>query len=211
MLRHYKSLTHSVVSLANAGRTHSKLRDSLASKKVQEALVKTAHHASSYGLSVGMLSSASVRLKGDKFLITNRQALFSDLTAGDLVIGSLQSSPIVREEELPQAADWHRVVYSNTSAQWVLLVQPTSIMALMYRQRALDPRALPAAAEQLGTVVMHNGAPDALRLSSEHAQVGQTLLAGMGILIWAESSREALARAQLITRWADVMLAGEIG
>lgn len=207
MLRHYKSLTHSVVGLANAGRTHSRLRDSLASKKVQEELVKMAHHADAHALSVGMLSSASVRLKGDKFLITDRRGWFGDLTTSDLAIGSLQSSPIAQEQDLPQGADWHRFLFSHTTAQWGLMVQPASIMALMYRHCQLDPQALPAASEPLGTVYTYDGSPAASQPLLGYVQTGQALLlTGRGLLVWAASSREALAKAQLITRWAEVML-----
>lgn len=210
MLRHYKSLTHSVVGLANAGRTHSRLRDSLASKKVQEELVKMAHDADAHALSVGMLSSASVRLKGDKFLITDRRSWFGDLTAHDLTIGSLQSSPIIQEQDLPEASDWHRFLYLHTAAQWGLLVQPASIMALLYHQRQLDPQVLPAASKQLGPVMAYDGAPAALQPLLDYVQAGQALLlAGKGLLVWAGSSREVLATAQLVTRWAEVMLMGQ--
>jgi ribulose-5-phosphate 4-epimerase/fuculose-1-phosphate aldolase len=210
MLRHYKSLTHSVVGLANAGRTHSRLRDSLASKKVQEELVKMAHYADARALSVGMLSSASVRLKGDKFLITDRRSWFGDLTVNDLTIGSLQSSPILQEQDLPDASDWHRFLYLHTAAQWGLLVQPASIMALMSHQRQLDPQVLPAASAQLGTVITYDGAPAALQPLLDYVRAGQALLlAGKGMLVWAGSSRETLATAQLITRWAEVMLMGQ--
>lgn len=205
MLRHYKSLTHSVVGLANAGRTHSRLRDSLAGKRLQEELVKLAHHASAHALSVGTLSSASVRLKGDKFLITHRRAWFGDMTVSDLTIGSLQNSPIVQEDDLPEAANWHRWLYAHTSAQWVLLTQPASVMALMCGQQELNPRALPAAAQQLGTVATCAEEPDATPLPAT-AHDGQMLLEGTGLLVWASSSREVLAKAQLITRWAEVTL-----
>lgn len=210
MLRHYKSLTHSVVGLANAGRTHSRLRDSLASKKVQEELVKMAHYADAHALSVGMLSSASVRLRGDKFLITDRQSWFGDLTANDLTIGSLQSSPIIQEQDLPEASDWHRFLYLHTAAHWGLLVQPASIMALMHHYSQLDPQVLPAASEQLGTVITYDGSPTASQPLLDYVQAGQVLLlAGKGMLVWARSSREVLATAQLVTRWAEVMLMGQ--
>lgn len=210
MLRHYKSLTHSVVGLANAGRTHSRLRDSLASKKVQEELVKMAHYADAHALSVGMLSSASVRLKGDKFLITDRRSWFGDLTVHDLTIGSLQSSPIIQEQDLPEASDWHRFLYLHTAAQWGLLVQPASIMALLYHQRQLDPQVLPAASEQLGPVITYDGSPAASQPLLDDVQAGQALLlVGKGLLVWAGSSREVLATAQLVTRWAEVMLMGQ--
>jgi ribulose-5-phosphate 4-epimerase/fuculose-1-phosphate aldolase len=207
MLRHYKSLTHSVVGLANAGRPHSRLRDSLASKKVQEELVRMAHYADAHALSTGMLSSASVRLKGDKFLITDRRSWFGDLTTRDLTIGSLQSSPMIQQQDLPEDSDWHQFLYLHTAAQWGLLVQPASIMALMYHHYPLDPQVMPAASEQLGTVPVYDEPPAALQPLLGYVQAGQALLlAGKGVLVWGGSSRETLARTQLVTRWAEVML-----
>jgi ribulose-5-phosphate 4-epimerase/fuculose-1-phosphate aldolase len=210
MLQRYKSLTHSVVGLANAGRTHARLRDSLASKKIQDELVKLAHQASEHQLAVGVLSSASVRLKGDKFLITSRHAWFGDLKPDDLAIGSLQSSPIVQEQALPDAATWHQFVYAHTSAQWALLTQPAGVMALAYRGQSLQPAALPAAAQLTGEVALHTASDAPTDALAAHVQARCALIIGhLGLLVWSATSREVLSISHLLARWAEIMLKSE--
>jgi len=207
MLQRYKSLTHSVVGLANAGRTHARLRDSLASKKTQDELVKLAHQASHHQLTAGLLSSASVRLKGDKFLITGRQAWFGDLKPDDLAIGSLQSSPITQGQTLPEAAAWHQFVYAHTSAQWVLLTQPAGIMALAYRGQSLQPAVLPAAAQLIGEVALYaaGGAPTEALAAYVQARCA-LIVSHLGLLVWSASSREVLSISHLLARWGEIAL-----
>ncbi len=206
MLNRYKSLTNSVVAIVNSGRTNERLRDSVASRKVQDSLVRVAKAASEHHFSAGTLSSASTRLKGDKFLITARRAWFGDVGLDDLTISGLQASRVIDEDELPPEVIWHRFIYKHTARRWVLLTQPASVMAISYAQSSLVPDAMTMAADQLGEVIVHDGQVPTQALT-EYINAHQVLMiAGVGVLAWADESREALALTQTLTRWAEVML-----
>lgn len=193
-------------SVAKPRAIGSDVRDLFAAeavRAVRAGMIEAAAQAAQLGLVAGQLSEASLRLAGDKFLVTAAGSWFYELQDADLLLASDAPDKGFAEEALPAQWPLHLAGYRQApQAGAALLGHPAAALALMAQGRLPDPGLL-SGAEALGQVV----------LCAEAEQVNQALGAarvlfvkGVGILVFAETLPQAIMDLQLVNRLSEISL-----
>lgn len=208
MFKRYQRLANDVVGLVNSPRSlQGRLRDSVAPRPARERLLHLARQAHGAGLAAGLLSEASIRLKGQMLLLTGPGCWFADAGEDALVVCSLEGQPFPEGAELPQHSAWHCQLYRQTAARAVLLAQPAAVLAAAAERDYLPPDVLPDAAALLGPVAIIEAAPT---LPEPLSEAGLYIIRGCGLLAWGPEGAELLARSHAVMRWAEVLLMKEV-
>jgi hypothetical protein len=152
------------------------------------------------GLGVVGLSSASVRVTERIFLLSDDMRPFAHTDEKNLVPASL-------EEEATQSRDnmagWHQWLYANSDTQSVLMVHPTAAIVCATRCILPDPAGFPAAASKVGEIALV--APDVNTWGTmiHHRAI---LVTDGTLITHAPSLPEAIAIADIVTRWCETTL-----
>ncbi|MBX3047522.1 MAG: class II aldolase/adducin family protein [Anaerolineales bacterium] len=181
----------------------SDVRDLFATEAVRAGMIETAAQAAQLGLVAGQLSEASLRLAGDKFLVTVAGSWLYQLRDADLLLASDAPEKGFAEEALP--AHWHLHLAGYRQAPQAgaaLLGHPAAALALM-AQGNLPDLGLLSGADALGTLV----------ICAEVEQVKHALstarvlfVKGVGILVFAETLQQAIMDLQLVNRLSEISL-----
>jgi ribulose-5-phosphate 4-epimerase/fuculose-1-phosphate aldolase len=205
MLDAYQKMTNKLVRRVNDQRgMGSHVREAMVSRKVAQMFLEHLRLAAERGLSVGKLSEASLRLSGDKFLITAVSCYFPISTEKELKIGAISADWTIDLEEMPRHAAWHREIYGATDAKAILLSQPTAAMALAAKGE------LPAAGLLVDGETAVNGLihtpPDAAQISTAAKSNHALLIAGYGLITLGDDLGQAISRAEIVNRCCQITL-----
>lgn len=206
MLETYKHLTNSLVNRVNAQRgMNNRLRDAVLPRATRKSFVQLARLAAERQLAVGILAEASQRVPGNKFAITAVHTWFANIEEENLVVAALNENWQLTADQLPAQAEWHRIVYKNTSAQAILLSQPVAGTAVANQPDLLNQASLPAVAESVGNIA--RCAADNAQIATMAANNQVLLIPGVGVLTWADSLQEAIAFTETVNRMCEIILA----
>jgi hypothetical protein len=151
------------------------------------------------GLGVAGLSCASVRVKGNLFLLSDVIRPFAHIEEGHL-------TPFSMEEEggdgVNSDAMWHRWLYAHSAAQAIVMVHPAGAVACATQGIVPDATHFPAAVATIGQVCLV--APDPATWQNA-MQAGAPLLVTDGTLITYDLTLAgAIAKADMVARWCEV-------
>lgn len=180
----------------------SEVRDLFAADAVRAEMIATAAHAAQLGLVAGQLSEASLRLAGDKFLVTAASSWLYQLHDDDLLLASDAPEKGFAEDALPAHWPLHLAGYRQTpQAGAALLGHPAAALALMAAGKLPAPGLL-AGAEALGNFVMC--AAEAEQVSQALGPARVIFVKGVGVLVFAETLQQAVIDLQLVNRLSEI-------
>ncbi|MCE1253582.1 MAG: class II aldolase/adducin family protein [Anaerolineae bacterium] len=200
MLNYLAKISNQAVSLVNSQqKVEVKTRDILVPRLLRKSLIEIAHQASNGGLSVGLLEEISARITDERFVINALNTSFKFLDDDDFIIADVQGLNVNEELQPARHMLWHRFVYKNTPAKYVLYCQPR--YATGFANQMLLPQAqfLADAADSVGGITCVLPEDNLVRDSIIHHHA--VLIKGHGLLVWAEDVKQILARAEVVERW----------
>lgn len=205
MLQKYQKLTLSLVDMVNRSRGRkTQTLNALASVQTRHTFVETFKTAHRLGLTAGTMSELSMRIGGNKLLITPSMAWPESLGIADLVIAAIENDWVDAQTEPPEFLGWHQAIYASSDSQAILFSQPAACVALGGLQRELDLNQRPVFAAHSGGIAWaepETGAiVDALK---DHAVV---LLHDQGMIARGGSLDEAVARSDTAERLCAIAL-----
>lgn len=181
----------------------SEVRDLFAGDPVRAAMIADAAQAAHLGLTAGQLSEASLRLAGDKFLVTAAGSWLYQLQDADLLLAS-EADKGFAEDGLPVHWPLHVAGYRKApQAGAALLGQPAAALALMGQGKLPDPGVL-ASAEALGKFVICAAEAEQVHQALGDARV--IFVKGVGVLVFAETLQQAIMDLQLVNRLSEISL-----
>lgn len=191
-----------------------RVRETVVPRRTRELFVSQVRLAAERGLTAGTLAEASLRLDEHRLLITAPGSWAASFGEDDLRIGALHEHKSLAQEEMPPHANWHRAIYLATDAMAVLLSQPPAALAAAACRSLPAPELLEDAARDLGPLALLEitnptvSSPDDDGLDFSPLVEGRRalLLPGYGVLSWGDDLPQAIARAEMVDRWCDVML-----
>lgn len=183
----------------------------------REHLLAVAAQSLEVGLAAGRLSEASLRVSGNKMLVTGRSAWFGSVTDSDLLLAAMQPNKTLDTPDLPQHIDWHRALYAaQPTLKVVLVMQPITLMQMSLRALStpVDDRMyeMPATTSDAATVfsadfggmaIVPNATSAALAAASVQAGV---LLTASGVVSYGAEGYEAIAKLHSAERWAAITM-----
>lgn len=182
----------------------SDVRDLFAAEAVRAGMLEAAAQAAQLGLVAGQLSEASLRLAGDKFLLTAAGSWLYQLQDADLLLASDTPEKGFAEEALP--AHWHLHLAGYRQAPHAgaaLLGHPAAALALMAQGKLPDPGLL-SGADALGTLVICAAEVEQVKHALSAARV--LFVMDVGILVFAETLQQAIMDLQLVNRLSEISL-----
>lgn len=151
------------------------------------------------GLGLVGLSSASVRVNGNLFLLSDAMRPFAHLEEGHLLPVSIQ---VEAEDSTDANPRWHQWLYTHSPAQAVVMVHPASAIACATQGLVPNPAHFPAAFARVGQVRLVS--PDPTTWQTAIAE-GAILLVSDGTLITHDFTLAgAIAKADIVARWCEV-------
>ena len=203
MLDAYQTMTNKLVRRVNARRGLSnRVREAIVPRKTTRQFLKQLQLAAERGLAVGQLSEASLRLAGDKFLITAANCWFPNSSEKELKIGAISSDWTIDLEEMPRHVAWHREIYAATETKALLLSQPAAATAMAAKGH------LPAAELLVdGETAVHGIAcisPNEDSFANKALTAHALLVAGYGLITLGDDLAQAISRAETVERWCQI-------
>jgi len=181
----------------------SDVRDLFAADAVRATMIEAAAQAAQLGLVAGQLSEASLRLAGDKFLVTAAGSWLYQLQDDDLLLAS-EADKGFAGQALPAHWPLHLAGYRQMpQAGAALLGHPAAALALMAQGRLPDPGLL-AGAEALGKIVICAGEPEQVQQALGESRV--IFVKGVGVLVFAATLQQAIMDLQLLNRLSEISL-----
>ncbi len=181
----------------------SDVRDLFAADAVRAAMIEAAAQAAQLGLVAGQLSEASLRLAGDKFLVTAAGSWLYQLQDGDLLLAS-EADKGFAEQALPAHWPLHLAGYRRApQAGAALLGHPAAALALMAQGKLPDLGVL-ASAEAPGKIVICAGEPEQVQQALGESRV--LFVKGVGVLVFAATLQQAIMDLQLLNRLSEISL-----
>ncbi len=152
------------------------------------------------GLGVVGLSSASIRVNGNVYLLSDSSVPFSHVEEENLVALAIHDDA-ARTSFVNEAR--HRWLYAHSSAQAIVMVHPTAAVACAVRGTVPDPACFPAVAAMRDLRPVP--ADPATWIST--VSTAATFLVRDGTVIACGSTlRDAIAGVALVARWCEVYL-----
>ncbi|HEC23560.1 MAG TPA: class II aldolase/adducin family protein [Chloroflexi bacterium] len=197
MLDTYRRVTLAIVRMVNSlrGGTYAQAGELLLTPRDYEQVSEAGRLAFERELVYPTIGELSLRLRGERMVITRAGADFASLEKESLLVCSLQPGKPVGSA--PRRLEWHRAVYAATSAGGVLICQPPHTILATLADLPLRSEWAPEIFEAIGGVVssgelpLAETAPVAEAASEGHA----VLLPGVGALVWGDSPLDAVYRA----------------
>ncbi|HRN51821.1 MAG TPA: class II aldolase/adducin family protein [Anaerolineales bacterium] len=180
----------------------SDVRDLYAPAAVRQALLDDVTQAAQLGLSAGHLGEASVRLKGDKFLVTAAGSWFQGMQDADLLLASETPEKGFAQDGLPAAWRLHLAGYrQHAQAGASLLAQPAATLALMASGHVPDARLLHGAIA-LGDFVLIDAEAEPTPEVFSNTRV--TFVKNVGVLVLASTLQQAISDLHLVNRLSEI-------
>lgn len=150
------------------------------------------------GLGVVGLSSASVRVNGNLFLLSDVIRPFVHLEEEHLSPLSIQEAA---SDVTQSHVTWHQWLYAHSTAQAVVMVHPAGAIACATEGKVPNPTHFPAAATIIGQLCLVPPDPSVWQTAM---QEGATLLVTDGTLITHDLTLVgAIAKADIVARWCE--------
>lgn len=183
------------------------VRETIIPRRMREAFIAHARLVVDHGLTAGTLTEMSQRLDEALFIITAPGSWAATFGEDDLRIGAIHEQKSLAQEEMPRHAQWHRLIYGAGVADAVLLSQPPAALTAAALRLVPAPELLVDAAADIGSLAVFEIVDPAI-LPSDDELVGRhaLLLPGYGLLSWGDDLSQAIARAEMVNRWCDIML-----
>ncbi len=209
--------TTAPLTLIPAGRSVQNRLAATVPRFQREHLLAVAAQALDTGLAAGRLSEASLRVAGNKMLITGRATWFGSAGDGDLLLAAMQPNRTLDTPDLPHHIDWHRAIYATLpDVRVVLVVQPAALMKMAFQTKrahadegiesaqVMRPDDLFGFAEDCGGLAALSDAT-AAAVAGMAAQAS-VLVTASGIISYGADGYEAIAKLHSAERWAQITM-----
>lgn len=151
MFESYKRATNAIVSFVNrAGLGNKRAATVLVSVEVKKRFLGAVHHLGQRSLVLGSFSEISTRVGNSWMLAVGAGSSFTDAQEEDLAILDLKTDTEYTDVPAPRHVSIHKLVYSETQHQVVLLSHPRYAIQLLNQHLQPDFSTLPAAQELIG-------------------------------------------------------------
>lgn len=197
--------------------------------RTKKSLVNACHRVYARGFVAGYEGNLSVRLPGDRILVTPARLCKGDVTARDLVIASREGKPLGKPDKTAVAArrgrterrptaelEMHLMVYEErTDAGAVVHAHPPVATGFAVAGVAIPERALPEVIVTMGAIpLVPYGLPGTKGLADQIRRFVKTadafLLANHGVLTVGATIEEAYYRMETVEQVARTVLAARI-
>ena len=187
--------------------------------KVRAELAATARRLHEAGWVANHDGNVSVRLHGDRLLITPTAVSKRSVDEAMLLVVDLEGKVLEGRRKPFGELDLHLAVYrARPDAEAVLHAHPPYATALGLVGGALAPLAMPEVVVSLGDAVptlpraMPKSREGAAQVEAAAAQVDAMLLSGNGALTLGDGLEQALLRMELVEHQAKILaLARQLG
>ncbi len=153
MFETFKRATNSIVGLVNrAGINNNRAVTALASQETQLNFLGATHRCANRDFVLGSLSEASVLLNKSRFLTLAGGISLADAEKSDIVVFDVKSKNFINNVQGPQNLDLHRLVYTHSSSEAVLLCHPKLSIRHLEKNRSLDFSLLPSLESRIGPI-----------------------------------------------------------
>lgn len=195
MFDSFKRATNAIVSLVNrAEANNNRAVATLVPQGVIFHFLSVVNHCANRNFVLRSLSEASVLLSKSRFLTLARNVSFADAEKSDIIIFDLKSKNIINHVNCPQNLDLHRLVYTHSSFEAVLLCHPKYAMHHFVENKALDFSLLPILESKIGPVAICD-VQDLVDFVSDHTVI---FVRNIGILSLGETLDQSYERIELL-------------
>ena len=182
--------------------------------KLRAELVSTSQRMHAYGWVANHDGNVSVRLKGERFLITCTAVSKRDIEDASLLVVDAQGKVLEGRRKPFSELELHLAVYrARPEAMVVLHAHPPVATAFGLVGQELSPIALPEMVVSLGDRVptlaraMPKDPEGVKRVEAAAAEYDAFLLTGNGAITHGEDLTQALLRMELVEHYAKILMA----
>jgi L-fuculose-phosphate aldolase len=182
--------------------------------KLRADVVSTSHRLHANGWVANHDGNVSVRLKGERFLITCTAVSKRDIDDASLLVVDPQGKVLEGRRKPFGELELHLAVYrGRPEAQVVLHAHPPVATAFGLVGQELSPIALPEMVVSLGDRVptlsraMPKDPEGVKRVEAAAAEYDAFLLAGNGAITLGDDLTQALLRMELVEHYAKILMA----
>jgi L-fuculose-phosphate aldolase len=182
--------------------------------KLRADVVATSHRMHANGWVANHDGNVSVRLKGDRFLITCTAVSKRDIDDASLLVVDGQGKVLEGRRKPFSELELHLAVYrARPEAMVVLHAHPPVATAFGLVGQELSPIALPEMVVSLGDRVptlaraMPRDPEGVKRVEAAAAEYDAFLLTGNGAITHGEDLTQALLRMELVEHYAKILMA----
>ncbi len=182
--------------------------------KLRADVVATSHRLHANGWVANHDGNVSVRLKGERFLITCTAVSKRDIDDASLLVVDRQGKVLEGRRKPFSELELHLAIYrARPEARVVLHAHPPVATAFGLVGQELSPIALPEMVVSLGDRVptlpraMPKDAEAVKRVEATAAEYDAFLLAGNGAFTLGEDLTQALLRMELVEHYAKILMA----
>lgn len=191
----FKRATNTVVGLVNrAGVNNNRAVAALAPQEVQANFLAATHRCANRDFVIGSLSEASVLFSRSRFLTLARGVGLADGEKSDIVLFDIKSNRIINHGGEPQNLGLHRLIYTHSSFESVLLCHPKYSIRNLAKKQELDFSLLPSVESKIGQVVTCE-LGDLEKSVSNHTVI---FVRDVGVLSLGNTLDQALERIELL-------------
>jgi L-fuculose-phosphate aldolase len=182
--------------------------------KLRADVVATSHRLHANGWVANHDGNVSVRLKGERFLITCTAVSKKDIDDASLLVVDVQGKVLEGRRKPFSELELHLAVYrARPEAMVVLHAHPPVATAFGLVGQELSPIALPEMVVSLGDRVptlaraMPRDPEGVKRVEAAAAEYDAFLLTGNGAITHGEDLTQALLRMELVEHYAKILMA----
>ncbi len=195
MFDSFKRATISIVNLVNRVGTNSNRAVSvLATQEAQLNFLAAAHRCANRDFVLGSLSEASVLLNKSRFLTLARGVGLADGEKSNIVLFDLKNKNIINQGEGPQNLDLHRIAYTHSGFEAMLICHPKYAIHHFVENLALDFSLLPILESRIGPVAVCE-VSDLANFVSDHTMI---FVRDVGIISLGETLDQSLERVEFL-------------
>ena len=203
-MKQFQQLTLRIVDLVNSPRkTQRIIRETTVPRMVLQDIIDSIRILDSKGFLVCSLSEISLRSGGGKMLITPAGIPFGRISEEGLYSVNINNTS--RSEEglnTPHYLDWHREIYKRSTANVVLLCQPTYASIMANRMQQPDTDIISISKNILGSVKNIDGL--AFHDDQPIDNSSTVLIKSVGILAWGDNMNEVTSRMEVLEKLCEI-------
>lgn len=182
--------------------------------RLRSLVAQTSQRLHQYGWVANHDGNISVRLNGDRLLITPTAVSKGDVDASMLLVVDMKGAVLEGRRKPFSELELHLAIYrARPDAEVVLHAHPPFATAWGLVGIPLAPIAMPEIVVSLGDSIptleraLPRDAANVARVEAAAAKVDAMLLAGNGVLTLGDGLEQALLRLELVEHYAKIMSA----
>jgi ribulose-5-phosphate 4-epimerase/fuculose-1-phosphate aldolase len=203
MFKDFQQLTIKIVNLVNSPRkTQRIIRNTTVPRMILKNFVEIIRLMETRQIFLGSLSEISIRTSGGKMLVTPKDLPTSRISEESLLSTAINPDTAVSIPDLPEHIDWHRLIYSKSEANAIVLCQPVFSCILAERMQTPNKTVLAEAGKIIDLVRC---------VKMEEVQLDQKvenecilLIRSIGVLAWGKELDSVLSRIETVERICEI-------